>query len=365
MEVKTITCHDVYNVGAGLQAYALNTWLCKQGYNAEIIDYKPPYLSRHYSLTYVPNPRYQKPFIREAYILAKLPKRIKALFSKKKKAFDAFRNTYLRITDKTYRSNDELRVAKQDTDVYIAGSDQIWNPVFPNGKDPSFYLNFVHDARKISYAASFAVDELPDEIVPQVQSWLSSFYAISVREKSGLNILNSLGIKGSLVCDPVFLLSEADWKELCEDRSIRAPYLFVYDFDKSDQIAILAKQIAKERNLRIVSYFYNDYADEWDESGPIEFLQNITGAEIVLSNSFHATAFSLIFQREFFTVGRKETINTRMIDLLGEMELEDRYLDGAIGDWQSVTPLNWDQVKGRIEAIVEQSESFLRNALED
>ena len=222
MIVKTITCHDVYNVGAGLQAYALNTWLCAQGYDAEIIDYKPPYL-RHYSLTSVPNPKYQRPVVREVYLLAKLPRRIKALSSPKKKAFDDFKKKYLKVTDKEYRSNDALKAAKQDADVYIAGSDQIWNPLFPNGKDPSFYLDFVRDARKVSYAASFAVNALPENLVPKVQAWLASFDAISVREKSGLDILSRMGYHGTVVCDPVFLLSEADWKKLAGKGPDREP----------------------------------------------------------------------------------------------------------------------------------------------
>lgn len=364
MIVKTITCHDVYNVGAGLQAYALNTWLCAQGYDAEIIDYKPQYL-RHYSLTSVPNPKYRKPGVRELYILAKLPRRIKALSSSKKKAFDDFKKKYLKVTDKEYQSNDALKAAKQDADVYIAGSDQIWNPLFPNGKDPSFYLDFVRDARKVSYAASFAVNALPEDLVPKVQSWLASFDAISVREKSGLDILNGMGYQGMVVCDPVFLLSEADWKRLAGKRPDREPYLFVYDFDKSDKIASLAKQIAEKRGLKIVSYFSNDYADVWEESGPIEFLQNILGAEMVISNSFHATAFSLLFQKEFFTTGRAEAINTRMSDLLQDMDLKDRYLIGSVEDWEMANPIDWEQTKEHLKTTVEQSERFLRNALSD
>ena len=364
MIVKTITCHDVYNVGAGLQAYALNTWLCEQGYDAEIIDYKPPYL-RHYSLTAVPNKKYQKPLIRELYLLAKLPRRIKALSSPKKKAFDAFKKTYLKVTDKEYQSNDALKAATQEADAYIAGSDQIWNPLFPNGKDPSFYLDFVQNAKKISYAASFAVEKLPEELESQVRTWLSSFDAISVREKSGLDILTSLGINGTTVCDPVFLLQKENWNQLAKKKTIGEPYLFVYDFDRSELIESMAKQIAEKKNLKIVSYFHNDYADQCDESGPIGFLQNVSNAEVVISNSFHATAFSLIFQRKFFTVGRKESINTRMVDLLNDMNLADRYLNNSADDWQKVRPIDWGQTEACIQKTIEQSKCFLKKALED
>ena len=94
MKIKTITCHDVYNVGASLQAFALQEYLRSLGHNVEIIDYKPEYLSRHYSLTAVNNPRYRKPLLRELYILLKLPKRLRKQKSEKKAAFDRFKKRF-------------------------------------------------------------------------------------------------------------------------------------------------------------------------------------------------------------------------------------------------------------------------------
>ena len=137
MIIKTITCHDVYNLGASLQAYALQTYLQKQGHEVEIIDYKPDYLSGHFKLWGVYNPVYDKPFIRLLYLLAKLPGRLMAL--RRKKAFDVFTKNYLHLT-RRYHSNDELKKDPPIADAYIAGSDQIWNTVFKNGRDPAFYL---------------------------------------------------------------------------------------------------------------------------------------------------------------------------------------------------------------------------------
>jgi hypothetical protein len=98
MRIRTITCHDVYNLGAGLQAYALAAYLKAEGHDVQIIDYKPDYLSRHYQLGYVPNPRFDRPLVRQAYLLAKLPGRMKALLGKRKKHFDLFRKQYLPVT---------------------------------------------------------------------------------------------------------------------------------------------------------------------------------------------------------------------------------------------------------------------------
>lgn len=361
--VKTITCHDVYNVGAGLQAYALVTYLKEQGYDAQILDYKPEYLTRHYRLNVVSNPRFDKPLVRELYLLAKLPGRLRALKSRKKQEFDAFRREYLPVTPQSFSSNEELRKSCPAADAYIAGSDQIWNPLFPNGKDPAFYLDFVRAGKKISYAASFAVQELPQERCDEVRDRLSSFDAVSVREKSGAAILEQLGIPGVQVCDPVFLLPQDAWNALIGDRSNADKTLFVYDFDNSDLIAETAGQIKAELGLPVLGYFSRSYADRVDESGPVRFLRNIAGSAVVLSNSFHATAFSLILHKDFYVVGRKEAINTRMVDLLSELGLSDRYLVDP-GDWKKAKPIDWDRVDLLLNRQIVRSKAFLREALE-
>lgn len=104
MRIRIITCHDVYNAGASLQAYALMQYLKDCGHEVKIIDYKPDYLSRHYSLKAVNNPEYDRAGIREIYLLVKMPGRIKKLFSKRKYRFDAFRKNALELTDTTYRT---------------------------------------------------------------------------------------------------------------------------------------------------------------------------------------------------------------------------------------------------------------------
>lgn len=361
--VRTITCHDVYNVGAGLQAYALVTYLKGQGYDAQILDYKPEYLTRHYRLNVVSNPRFDKPVVRQLYLLAKLPGRLKALKSRKKQEFDAFRRQYLPVTERSFSSNEELRASSPAADAYIAGSDQIWNPLFPNGKDPAFYLDFVREGKKISYAASFAVQELPQEMREIVHQRLSSFDAISVREASGARILDRLGIPGVQVCDPVFLLAQSAWLELIGGSPNAEDDIFVYDFDDSPLIAQIVHQIKAEKKLPALSYFSRSYADRTDESGPVQFLRNIAASTVVLSNSFHATAFSLILHKEFFVVGRKEAINTRMVDLLSELGLSDRYLVEP-NDWKKALPIDWKQVDLLMNRQITRSKTFLREALE-
>ena len=327
MQIRTITCHDVYNHGASLQAYALQTYLESIGHTVEIIDYKPDYLSRHYQLWSVDNPIYDKPIVKQLYLMAKLPGRLLAL--KRKRLFDEFTKKYLKLTSKRYHSNEELKANPPQADVFIAGSDQIWNTLFQNGRDAAFYLDFApKTAIKVSYAASFATEDVADEFKPFVRKMLQNFDNVSIREQCSLPLLASLGRKdGVAVCDPVFLLTRKQWENLLPQNQRRDKYLLVYDTEFSSKIKEIAKRIAKEKNLKIynVSASRIGYADKelW-ASSPMDFVQLIRNASYVVSNSFHATAFSIIFERDFCVINRSERINERMKALLFIFGLEDR-----------------------------------------
>ncbi len=336
MKVMTITCHDVYNAGASLQAYALAKYLKDIGNDVEIIDYKPDYLSRHHRLTGV-SPRFNKPVLRLAYLAAKFPKRLMARYGRRKKAYDSFTRDFLPTTKRRYASNEDLKDNLPEADVYIAGSDQIWNTAFRNGRDPSFYLDFVpQDKIKASFAASFATEDVAEEYKEKITGWLKEFDFISVRESSGVSIIENLGILGSVqVMDPVFLLEAKTWEALASDIPKKEKYILVYDFDKNTEVEGLAKKIAAEKNLKIYSVLPSAYAHKcFAKYGPRTFVSLVKNAEFVISNSFHATAFSLIFRKEFVVFNRHEKINTRMKDLLSLAGLEHRIMscaDDSIG----------------------------------
>ena len=162
MRIKTITCHDVYNSGASLQAYALMRYLEELGNEVEIIDYKPDYLNNHYKLGIIANPKYEKNLmLKMIYLTLKFPGRVLAL--RKKIKYDHFRDNYLKVTKKRYISNSELKNNPPEADIFICGSDQIWNSKFNNGKDPAFYLDFAPQGKiKASYSASFATDRIEE-----------------------------------------------------------------------------------------------------------------------------------------------------------------------------------------------------------
>ena len=360
MDILTITCHDVYNVGASLQAYALMKYLEQCGHNVEIIDYKPNYLSKHYSLTTVNNKKYDKLGIKQLYLLAKLPGRVMCLFSKKKHNFDMFRKNYLKLTSIKYKRFNELKEKCPNADLFIAGSDQIWNPLFQNGKDPVFFLQFVPEKiKRVSYAASFAVDKMEKDDFQRIRYWLESIDKIAVRESSGVKLIEEMGLKAVRTCDPVFLLDEYQWEKIISHVSKNQKYILLYDFEQNCVVEEIAKEIAEEKKAQIISVFKtNIQANIYSDMGPLEFLDLVKNAEFIISNSFHATAFSIIFHKEFCVVKRKENINTRMIDLLKEVGLEDRMV-GSLSELKKTKSLNWDYVDNIIKEDKNRAKKYL------
>ncbi len=367
MKIKIITCHDVYNYGASLQAYALQTYLiAKEGYDVEIIDYKPDYLRVHYKFWYVPrSSRY--------YALAKknvlfrfllccyfAPKRF-ATYGRKRK-FDAFTRQYLHLT-RRYNSYQELVSDPPAADVYIAGSDQIWNCALPNGKDPAYFLQFGgKDIRRISYAASFAISDVPKEYQLQMQSWLHSFSAISVREKTGLAILEVLKFTGCNVVDPVFLIPSQTWSLLSEQVIMRKRgYVLVYDLYKDSRIKSEAERLSVLTGLDIVvvdGLMKCSYGREHIvNAGPVEFVSLIKHADFVISNSFHATAFAIIFNRPF-SVYYGLHGGSRMSDLLDVLDLSSQFnTDVPRYDF------DWNKINAIIEMLRSESIRFLADNL--
>ena len=235
--------------------------------------------------------------------------------------------------------------------------------MFQNGKDPSFFLQFApNSSKRISYAASFAVDALTAEDSERMKKWLKSLDVISVREKCGVQLLSKMGLYGVQVCDPVFLLERTAWEKLAicpKDKK----YLLVYDFDNNPEIRKIASELAKQRDLRIISVFPMEGADRiYKDMGPLEFVGTVLNADTVLSNSFHATAFSLMFQKDFFVVNRNENINTRMQDLLESVGLSARLIRCS-DNIDYITAAEWKSVEQLLVKIIEKSKQFLDGAI--
>ena len=364
MKICTITCHRVYNYGACLQAYALQKYLSSRGHDVRIIDYYKEGTNDQFDFLYVsPNSKYYALCKRFKFfnLLFALLNSYRVNYSKNRnKAFDSFQKQFYNLTQH-YSSICDLKKNPPTADVYIAGSDQIWNPIVDNGKDLSFYLDFGDaSVKRVSYAASFSV---PANLVPAdhysfVKPLLSRFTKISVRESSGLDILKVAGVEGVQVLDPVFLLTQEEWCSLLpKNRPIKFKYILVYHlFAESEGLQEFVKKEAEVKGLKIVAI--NDrnrrnYADiQINDAGPLEFIHYIAHAEMVVADSFHATAFSIIMNKDFHVFYRLSNIS-RMVDLLGSLGIRDR-----INSVQFKT-IDWNDVNDRVLRLRNESLKFL------
>jgi len=313
MKICIITCQNAYNYGARLQVYALSHSLQQRGHEVEVIDYRPEYMRGDVKIWFWPGASIKQ----WGKLLLQLPARLRV--KRRQPYFDHFSKMYIPLTKRIYWTIDELRANAPQADLYIAGSDQIWNTDFPNGTDPGYYLDFGDKAiRRISYAASFATEDIRPESRAFVQRNLARFDAISVREHSALAILDALGFTGTEVLDPVFLLSKEAWQNIADDIGKGEKYVLVYDFMSSPSIRREAERIAKEKNLKIYSIGHKRmrYCNKnYIYATPQTFLALIRNASHVVSNSFHGTAFAMLFGVPYSIVEREDGLNTRLRDL--------------------------------------------------
>ncbi|KAB8288023.1 Polysaccharide pyruvyl transferase [Bifidobacterium ramosum] len=318
----TVTCNRPLNYGAVLQTYGLNKALTQMGVDAKVLDYYPEYYKKTSNSL----------IKRIVHLFLRIPDKIKG-----KKVFGDFLTNYVPMTKKMYHSVQEIKVDVPVADVYIAGSDQIWNcKNLPNGLDDTFFLTFVpKGAKKISYAASLAMPEIPSNQVDRYRNLVGAFNAVSVRETSGAKLLEDIGINNvQVVMDPVFLLTAKEWDEVASASSFipHERYILVYGYNKQKNVYHYARRLAKKLGIKVyaVGVSIEDYLLDVDRffwnATPNTFVKLIKNADAVVTNSFHGTVFSIVYNvpLHFFKVGT--TANSRMIDLLKELELSDRWI---------------------------------------
>lgn len=378
MIIRTITCHHSYNHGAMLQAFALVRYLQSLGHDVAVIDYRPRYMPRQkVDYFYVSSGFFSTFGIRHLYGLYKMIQAPKMrgyyeLEHARRDVFEQFCNKFIPVTQTLYASGKQLRANPPEADLYIAGSDQIWNTNLRNGRDCAFYLDFGSPKRKISYAASFATQEVNARFKRFVHRQLANFDAISVREKSGLSILRSLGYEGIVVVDPVFLLDCHQWDKVIElDDSIvdgiDDDYILTYDFDSSLAVKEIALRLSALYNCKVysVSPGKRSYSDKsFVCCAPLKFVSLVKHARCVISNSFHGTAFSMIYGKDFFVVKRKDGLNARMQDLLKEYDLSDRLIDMDVSDDTLMNNIDYSFVAPKLNQNIAASKEYLLNQID-
>lgn len=361
--VGIITLHYSDNYGSVLQAYALQTYLEKHAnLNAWIIDYIQKYDSINCKLfrTDIYRKRPQA-FLADILFLKSNQKR--------KASFEKFRKKKLHITLEKYYTLEQLKKLNRKMDAFICGSDQIWNFDCTNGIDEAYFLAFVDkEKKKISYAPSFGQISFQIDEMKKIKQYLDNFDLISIREKSMKKKLEGkIGKSVKCVIDPTLLLDREYYDELCKEKHNNNKYVFVYMLEENIDLLKYAKKYAENNKLDII-YISNiskksqiilkKYTNAYG-AAPEEFLSYIKNAECIITNSFHATVFSILYEKKFCTYKTKHSF-PRMLDLLENLGLGSRIFDK---DFQMERNIDYKNAKVKLNSIRKESIDYLENAI--
>lgn len=313
MKIATITLHNTDNCGSTLQAYALQRFLIDNNYDNEIIDYRPSYMRYNGSIL--------RTIVRRIVFFR--DSRIRDV------KFAEFKKKYLVLSEKVYTSNYDLCQSAPEAECYITGSDQLWNSMFACGKDPSFYLNFVNNKPKLAYAISMGRKVIPDDNAEIVKKYVQAFEWISVRENSSVSQLQKMLGRNDImnVCDPVLLNSKEVYDSIKTVPLKLESYILVYvaqGVDKEDLEKILDRiNVGHKKKVVFVGTYRSRCTCDihYRALGPDEFIGLIANADYVISNSFHATVFSILYNKQFVTFLPNEN-GTRILEILNLFGLE-------------------------------------------
>lgn len=320
MKIGILTFHCAHNYGAMLQAYALRAYLQSQGHDACVIDYRPDYLVSNFRKHSVKDWLSGNPlncirkFFAEPFLYGKREKRWEN--------FEQFSKSHHRLFP--YKEFD----MGKGFDLVLFGSDQIWNRQLTGGIfDPVFWAKDF-GCRCASYAASIGWYKPSDCDRAEIAGLLKNFDAVSVRENDLADFLAHItDMPVSLVCDPVLLLSEEEWDKICVPVPDKKPYVLCYDILNSPECRKAARMICMEKGyeMKEISGFiwYRSPKNAMLEIGPAEFVSYFRNAAYIVTSSFHGTAFSLLFNKSFYSVGLMHT-GGRISSLLSIAGLEDR-----------------------------------------
>lgn len=374
-KIGIITGYRIINYGSVLQAYATQNAISKMGYSAELVHYSEK-KDLHWCISVFRNLISPYHWKLRLEVQKNKKNRADAPSEDRKKSFKKFINENI-VESNHFVGWKQLLNGIKQYDAVIAGSDQIWHPC--NRPKHYFTLDFVKIATKISYASSFGVSELPKSMRSGYEVSLSDFQDISVREQTGVEILRTLGLKGTLVADPTLLLTAQEWSEVATDEINEIGYIFCYFLGSLDYGRKKAMELKRITGFKIISISNIDdhididstFADvQIDEAGPAEFIEYIKKAEYVCTDSFHCSVFSIIFGKPFFVFKRfsdaeLKSTNTRIKNLLTIFDLESRECDSKTDLYHLIkNTIDYGEVEKKLKKIQTDSLSFLSNALD-
>lgn len=388
MKIGIVTYVKCDNYGAELQAFALQWKLNSLGYDAEVINLEKRNIDMKRNpdviLGAVKQRLKNEGFKAIVSIFRKMmetKKRIgdenafKEINEKKHLLFEKFFEEKVRHSAKYYTLDEISSTTDLKYDVYIAGSDQIWNYIHTDRLDV-YFLMFANkfNAKKISYAASVSIYDIPKKWRSAYKTYFENIDKISVRELHGADLVKKYSSKtAEVVLDPTFLLSKDDWqREVAKDMNIDGGYLLIYTLSGSPHIRKMAQDIASRLHLKVVN-IKSGYSEEPEdgtihlyEIGPAEWVGLCAKAKYIVTDSFHGTAFSINFNVPFTTlVNPNSMMNSRVLSILKITNLEDRIVyDTLDGDLHPKSiNVDFKECNKILEEWKRKSLKFLQDAL--
>jgi len=362
MKTGILTFHQADNYGAVLQAYALQSAIEQIGNPVEIIDYKQSAIEKTYRIIKF-NKSSKINFLKSsAANFWNYNSRVK-----KKKLFNNFRNDFLNISEKKFNSSNR----EMNYDTYIVGSDQVWNEEIIKN-DKTFFLDFVNgNEKKIAYAASVGKDNLTSKEIKNLVSNISGFNFLSVREDDLVSNLNSrCNNTITHVLDPTLIADKVIWDKLPNfKRYENKKYLLIFRMVGDERVLDIAEAVAKRLDLDV--YFISNKKlpirkgfKNLRNVGPEEFINLHKNASFIVTNSFHGTAFSILFQKNFLTVPHK-TRGSRMKSLLNLLKLENRIVENPNKINETfILDIDYKVTTKILEIEKEKSLKYLKSALD-
>lgn len=363
MRIGILTFHRAINYGAVIQCYALYKTLLNQGHDVEIIDYRPKYIEKYRMLFY------KNDFDNAKGILGKIKYVLSCLCLiypkyRTNTKFDNFIKERLRLSSPVYNETQIPRYY----DVVVFGSDQIWNPAICEGLDKLYWGQF-HKGQMtfVGYALSVGRLELfTPQLLPTIVKYLDNYDYISVRENNLQHFIQQESNReATLVCDPSLLLNKKEYEKLTVPPK-ESKYVLLFCLEKNPYAKKFANNIAKQIAGSVVQIGANvnpfrrclDYTRSC--LSPVEFLSYIRYADCIVTDSFHATSFSIIMHRNFYTL-KKQNNNARLETILETVGLADRLV--LANTLVHYSPVSWLGVDNKIENYKRSSLEYIKTCL--
>lgn len=380
MKVGLMTCY-INNYGACLQAFALQQAIASGGHSCEIIRYTPyADLKKKFNVKTVAEPvsvKIKRAICHPVQFLERREDRKKQELRNAK--FEQFRKDNLIFSQREYYSEEELKQSVDLYDAFVCGSDQIWNPVIHrNSNVGAYFLDFVpnsSDKRKIAYAPSIGVQQVPVECKEDMKQLIQCLDTVSVRELHGASLIREIAdVDARVVLDPTLLFDGEWWSGCVRPIDIDKPYILCYLFNENRSTYDFVNRMKKKTGYEVVtlpfafSDIYQKNTKVYD-AGPAEFLYLIKNAALVITDSFHATAFSINFNKNFVclfrnTDGEKNNMNSRITSILSIAGLEDRIITNPDSIDAVPGEVDYTAPKRRIKERRKEDRDFLLNSLQ-